>query len=268
MMVREGDLFRSESPDIVTAGHARKLAQQENTEILDEYASFAKDLFDTPIEEPVKTSRNNMYTCISDKHTHLGGKCPHECVYCYVDHIRGGRPPKYQGSLRLIERELEKRYGTGKMIFMEHCNDLFAGEVPSEWISQILAHCRQYPDNTYVFQTKNPERYHSIKGFPPSCVFGTTIETNRDMKDVSKAPAPEQRKDAMVRLTGSKFVTIEPILDFDVDILSSWIAEIRPDFVNIGADSKGHHLPEPTPEKVDELIAALNMHGIEIRRKR
>jgi hypothetical protein len=64
------------------------------------------------------------------------------------------------------------------------------------------------------------------------------------------------------------FVTIEPILDFDVDILSSWMDKIRPEFVNIGADSKGHNLPEPPYEKVLQLIEKLQAYGIEIREKK
>ena len=31
---------------------------------------------------------------------------------------------KYKGPLRLIEKELAVNYGTGKTIFIEHCNDL------------------------------------------------------------------------------------------------------------------------------------------------
>lgn len=267
MTVHDGDLFRSESSAIVTAGFARKLTKAENAEVLAEYARFADDLFNTPIDKPVNKAKGNMYTWVTEQYTHIGGRCPHECSYCWVGSIRGGRPAKYQGEPRLIDRELMKKYGSGKTIFVEHCNDLFAASVPNEWIAKVLAHCRRYPRNTYVFQTKNPERYHSIEGFPPDCIFGTTIETNRNMKDISKAPYPKNRKDAMVRITGRKFVTIEPILDFDLEILFSWIAEIRPDFVNIGADSKAHHLPEPTAEKIYELITALNRRGIEVRRK-
>lgn len=74
--------------------------------------------------------------------------------------------------------------------------------------------------------------------------------------------------EAMRAIDGRKMITIEPILDFDVDILASWIAEIRPEFLNIGADSKGHKLPEPTQEKVEEFILKLKSYGIEVREKK
>ena len=64
-----------------------------------------------------------------------------------------------------------------------------------------------------------------------------------------------------------RFVTIEPVLDFDVDVLASWIANIKPDFVNLGADSKGHDLPEPTVEKIMQFVEKLKSYGIELREK-
>jgi hypothetical protein len=62
-------------------------------------------------------------------------------------------------------------------------------------------------------------------------------------------------------------ITIEPVMDFDVDILAMWIHEIHPFFVNLGADSKNRGLPEPTREKVMALVAALDEYGIELREK-
>jgi hypothetical protein len=52
-------------------------------------------------------------------------------------------------------------------------------------------------------------------------------------------------------------ISIEPIMDFDHDIFMEWLREINPDFVSIGADSKNHHLPEPTPDKLEALITQL-----------
>ena len=62
-------------------------------------------------------------------------------------------------------------------------------------------------------------------------------------------------------------VTIEPILDLDPVVMVGWLKTIEPDFVNIGADSKGSKLQEPTPEKIRELIALIGKAGIEIRKK-
>jgi hypothetical protein len=73
---------------------------------------------------------------------------------------------------------------------------------------------------------------------------------------------------AMEKIKDRKFVTIEPVLDFDVDILASWIDRIRPEFLNLGADSKNHNLPEPTLEKIMMFTEKLREYGIELREKK
>ena len=52
-------------------------------------------------------------------------------------------------------------------------------------------------------------------------------------------------------------VTIEPIIDFDVPALIKLIEEVRPEFVNIGADSGRNNLIEPSDYKIRRLIEGL-----------
>jgi len=52
-------------------------------------------------------------------------------------------------------------------------------------------------------------------------------------------------------------ISIEPITDFNLEFFIKIIKEIKPKFVSIGADSKGHNLPEPSWDKVQELIKEL-----------
>jgi len=59
-----------------------------------------------------------------------------------------------------------------------------------------------------------------------------------------------------------------PILAGDMVALAKWIEEISPEFVNIGADSKGTGLDEPSAEEVQLLIDELQARGVEIRQKR
>jgi len=218
---------------------------------------------------PLTKAKGNMYPWVTHTHAHLGGECPHKCCYCYVDNPRFGRPAKYTGELRLIESEFKVKYGTGRTIFIENCNDLFAKEVPTLFIFRIIEHCFDFPENTYVWQTKNPARYLELGDiFPKKSIFGCTIETNREISSIGMAPSPQERAEAMIKLVNTrKFLTLEPILDFDVDILAGWIADINPEFLNLGADSKGHGLPEPTVEKVHALVAKLAEYGIELREK-
>jgi DNA repair photolyase len=218
---------------------------------------------------PLTKSRGNMYPWVTHTHAHLGGECPHECSYCYVGGLRWGLPAKYIWPIRLLEEELGVNYGSGRTIFIEHCNDLFAELVPSVFILAILRHCKSYP-NTYVFQTKNPARLvrHFLEELPAQCIVGATIESDRHFPEImGHAPPPSERCAAMVSLGWRAphlrtFVTCEPILDFNEPILLRWLHDIGPEFVNIGADSKRHGLPEPPPQKIRDLVTHLPIHGV------
>lgn len=226
---------------------------------------------------PLTKSKGQMYPWVTHTHSHLAGKCPHGCSYCYVQAMTKRFPnmaERYSGPVRLIESELKVNYGSGKTIFIDHMNDLFAEAVPMETIERVIGHCNEYPGNTYVFQTKNPERYSDIGIFeqlPSGAVLGTTIESQYFYPEIMHgSPRPVSRYMGMLQVQdcGFKlFVTIEPVLKFDLDTLLSWICELRPDFVNIGADSKGIGLPEPSGEELHALIDALKKTGIEIRQK-
>lgn len=200
-------------------------------------------------------SRGQMYPWVDGTRNFMRGECPHKCKYCYV---RSSRVKKlYTGKPYLAESAF-KPLGKGKTIFVGSMFDVFAEGIDPHWVDRVLVYCNKYPDNTYVFQTKNPKRAHlAIKFLPPKFMIGTTLETNRDYKDTS-APQPMYRYVGMLKFIGVKtFVSIEPIMDFDLNHFVDWLKCLKPDFVSIGADSKGHNLREPSPEKVKELIAGL-----------
>ncbi len=169
--------------------------------------------------------------------------------------------PKYRQAPFLDEKELGKSLGTGKLIFVCSMNDLWGKWIPNEWIDQVLEHCQRF-DNTYLFQTKNPIRFTDfIIQFPHKAILGTTIETNRDTSGRSQASPPKERLEVMYRISlrGDKqtMVNIEPIMDFDLDVMVSWIERMKPTFVSIGADSRRCNLPEPPPDKIKMLIREL-----------
>jgi len=163
-----------------------------------------------------------------------------------------------QGELRLDAKTLLDNLGKNNFIFVGSSCDMFADKIPKEWIEDVLERCSVFNDNTYLFQTKNPKRFLEFMGdFPEKSIFGTTIESNRDY-DISKSPSPRERAKAMSMLEGIRtMVSIEPIMDFDLTDFVDMIKHINPNFVSIGADSKGHNLPEPSWEKVQQLITEL-----------
>lgn len=217
-------------------------------------------------------ANGNMYPWVTHCHSHLRGACPHKCPYCYVQAIGkrfGG--DAHKGPLCLDTAQLDIKYGAGRTIFVEHASDLFAEAVKRGWLELILDHCRQWPDNTYVFQTRNVGRLVNWFPFMPErVILGTTIETDNDAPGA--APHPHDRALGISMLRGAMpmpvtFVTIEPVLDFDVRGMLALLSLARPDFVNIGADSKGCGLREPSAEKVLALIEGVREMGIEIRQK-
>lgn len=159
---------------------------------------------------------------------------------------------------------------------------------------QVIEYCHKWKDRTFLIQSKNPAYFLRFNAFkipvPDNVILGTTIETNRywpmtsfqtgepiynkgiAYSEISKAPRPFLRYEAMLKLNCRKAVTIEPILDFDLDVLAKWIQDISPEFVYIGYandryEGKKLKLPEPPLAKTQELIARLRESGIEVRCK-
>lgn len=221
---------------------------------------------------PLQKRNGNMYEWVTHTHAHLRGACPHACPYCYVQAIdaRFNRTD-HQGPPRLVETELSVDYGTGKTIFIEHTNDLFADAISRQHIEAILAHCRRFKDNTYVLQTKNTDRMLDMIDSLPifdRVIVGTTIES--DMIAVGNAPAPWHRYlsfEVLAQAADNSFITVEPVLRFSPTFAQDLI-ECAPGFINLGADSK--HTPglqEPTADELRDFIGELRDAGVDLRIK-
>ena len=197
-------------------------------------------------------SKGNMYTFVTHTWNTVKGICPHGCSYCYMQRWGKLKP------LRFDMKELKTDLGEGNFIFVGSSCDLFAEDIPAEWISSTLAYCREY-DNSYLFQSKNPERMVKFSEFMPNrSVLCTTIETNRHYpKIMNNAPHPLKWVEAMEKSTRENYITIEPILDFDLQSLVEMVKRCAPVQVNIGADSGDNNLPEPDKNKIIDLIQEL-----------
>jgi protein gp37 len=188
--------------------------------------------------------------------------CLHNCVYCWarrlaetklkdVERYRDGFVPK------LVEKELNKRFHK-EYVFVSDMGDLFGDWVPNEWIMKVIDAIRESPSSNFLFLTKNPGKYLKyVKLYPENLVLGATIETNRNYP-VSQASTTAERYKAMAELPyRNKLVSIEPIMDFDLEIFIQWIREIEPVLVHVGYDNYKYHLPEPSLSKTYQLIDEL-----------
>lgn len=222
----------------------------------------------------------NMYAEIYECWNPLAGECKYQCYkvkgkcLCFVSvmknklsnksgkyvfpHVRA----KYSGDYRLVEKEFTRKFKPDTIVFVCDCTDLFHPNVSSKFIYRILEYCRKFPETIFLFQTKNPHRYLSFfkQDFPKKSILGTTVQSdNNNLTPL--APTPYLRCCYMYRV-GNKFdcecfITIEPILEFDSIELVDIIKIAKPDWVWIGANSKGGDLPEPSSEKIKALIKEL-----------
>lgn len=198
--------------------------------------------------------KGNMYGFVTHTWNPIKGKCSHDCIYCYMKRFK-------QKALRLVGKELEDELGENNFIFVGSSTDMFADDVPRGWIEEVLRICKYYDKNKYLFQTKNPKRMmrtEIMELLPHFSYLGITLETNRDTNYKAMNPVDRfQWFTSEIPPYFNKFVTIEPIMDFDLKPLVMWLRNIKPKFVAIGADSKGHKLPEPSKEKIESLIIEL-----------
>lgn len=207
--------------------------------------------------------KGDMYKFIDFTWNPIKGKCLHDCSYCYMKQINPNA-----NLPRLAEHELNTYLGYGRSIFIGSSTDMFAENIPSEWIKRVLDYCYQNSNmeqpNTYLLQSKNPKRFLEFINHPlmKRVAFCTTIETNRFYPEImNNAPKIGERVEAMeeiARLGRSTMVTAEPLMQFDHEEMVSFIRKCKPKLVNIGRNScRRTVLPEPAQEEVRLLIAEL-----------
>ena len=211
----------------------------------------------------LREAKGNMYSWVTHTWNTVKGECPHGCAYCYMK--RWGK----QKPVRFDESELKTELNStswfmrqNNFIFVGSSCDMFADDIPVEWIEKTIDHCNKYYLSNYLFQSKNPARIISFLGrIPNKSSVCTTIETNRFYPDImKKSPRPVERAGFMNKMKDSfydRFVTIEPVMDFDLNDMIQFIKACEPNQVNIGADSGHNNLPEPSKEKLLALIDEL-----------
>lgn len=222
---------------------------------------------------PIRKAAGNTYPDVDWLWSPLVCGCEHQCAYCYA--MINCKRRKIEWDLfphwasenykMILSDKVWKGFPklpSGR-IFVCDTTDLFANNVPPVWIEIILNHCwEQWCNNSnlsYVLQTKNLARLNEFnyifERFPNGVLrFGITLETNRDTSAISKAPLPHQRAIDFAKFTKEtqyeSFVTVEPIMDFDLIQFIEMIEQIKPNLVWIGADSRNCRLPEPDQDKL------------------
>ncbi len=211
---------------------------------------------------------SKMFRAVSETWNPFHG-CEFSCDYCWakglvitklkhMERYRNGFEPGFE------EKDLKRRFKPGSLVAVSLMGDI--AFCKQEWLDRILARIREFPETNFLLQTKNPAIFRDMD-IPMNCYASTTIETNRNNKH-SKAPTAHARYIAMLELDHPrKFISIEPVMDFDLIPMSKWLKDIMPSIVEIGADNYNKGLPAPPWWKVDHLIIELEEQGITVNRK-
>ena len=144
---------------------------------------------------------------------------------------------------RLDEPKMLKKPARIGVVFM---GDLFGNWVPRNWIEVVIDTVKACPQHTFLFLTKNPERYRKFD-FPENAWLGTSAENAINL---------HVREDQMCfSLPKISFLSLEPLLD-DV---SRYISFDIWDWIIVGAQT-GPGAVKPKPEWVQAVIDARDMY--------
>jgi len=177
--------------------------------------------------------------------------------------------PKYKGcgfSPMYHGIDLDMKFKNNEWVFVTSIGDI--AFCPTDNLAQILYVVKNNPQTNFLFCTKNPKTYERFDNLS-NIYFGATIETNSDTAQLSKAPSPQKRYEAMRDLPHhyKKFISIEPIIDFDEYYFKEMIINLKPKIVEIGADNYKAGLPEPSATKIRDLIKCMEVNNIEVVQK-
>ena len=238
--------------------------------------SLIKNIFEGILNNKNFKPKGKMFNLVTETWNPVTG-CLYECKYCWARALANTKlknSHRYSNGFKPMLNDLEfrKKFKKGDFVFVSDMGDLFGSFVPAEWIRKVLDHVRQFPDALFLFLTKNPSRYLDfVLEMPENAILGVSIETNNDQRlksqKISGAPPVTERYAAMKKLDwDKKFVSIEPILDFDLEILSGWIENIYPFLIYIGYDNYNHNLAEPLMSKTQSLIDRISNDALVIKK--
>ena len=202
--------------------------------------------------------------------------CRHNCLYCKPSFQRQMKRQRKRceqcynyephAHVERLDKRPPKTYGD-EFIFFPSASDW--AFIPQDIGDKAIEYMKKYPDRKFLCQTKNPSCFY-FYNFPENALLAITLETNKAevAKAVSDAPLPKFRYLAFKsHAHANKIVTVEPILRFDLVILSEWIREIKPMRVYVGYDNHGCHLDEPSEFETIMLIKELRRYGLDVREK-
>jgi protein gp37 len=185
--------------------------------------------------------------------------CNHGCPYCYArkmaNRLRGrcGYPADEPFKPTLHDDKLVSMFPSKpSKIFVCSMGDLFADDIPVEWINDVLRRVKHNRQHTFIFLTKNPARYSEFD-FPQNAWIGYSITGNLYHKwDI-------RHQDNI------KFVSLEPMAEPMHANLGGYAQRIDFHWLIIGKET-GNRIGKyiVTPEMLMSTIEFARKVGIKI----
>jgi len=218
-----------------------------------------------------------MYPFITNTHNPIGGGhviqqdgsitgC-YNCTYCWASAMKNRyKWPKYLGEYRFIEKEFYVRYKEDDFTFV--CDMIDIGKLSIPLLVQLFNWLKDRPGKILTV-TKNPKIYATLYNMgieiPDNIYLGATIESDKNYPSISKAPSQFDRLYWMqvisqLEIGDRLFISIEPVMDFDLKGFENILYTIKPWAVAIGYDNYNNGLPEPELSKVKNLISELEKY--------
>jgi protein gp37 len=131
--------------------------------------------------------------------------CNHGCAYCYARKFAKRYGKKIAGRTDFVPTWIDKNYTRpmpkkAARIFVNSMSDIACWQ--PEWLGKVTDRIKQYPQHSFLFLTKRPEIYKSLR-LPANCWLGATATT----EDEASRAAVEMAS-IVDRLT---FLSLEPI---------------------------------------------------------
>ena len=189
--------------------------------------------------------------------------CTHDCLYCWAKSLndRWGKP--FEPTFREAFLK-DKMPNDGSWIFVGSMGDAFCKGVPEEWQWKLLDFIKKdKSNNKFLLQTKDPTSFfeasvfYRLEQLKNKVILGTTLETTYETSDWSKAPPPYERAYSLINLKrdGFKtFLSLEPLAEFDLEMMKGWIRRITPEAIEIGLENYTNFTIKPTDESIIELV--------------
>jgi hypothetical protein len=192
--------------------------------------------------------------------------CRFGCTYCWAKKLALGKCkyPDFAPTFR--PERLNKKFKADDFVFVSSMGDIsFASFEAIDAIQRFILNSPA----TFLIQTKRPDIFAYIGWDFENVYHGLTLETNKAIPNISLAPLPQYRYLYFTKddKHPHKFLSIEPVMDFDLDIFLSWIKDINPEIIEIGADNYHNNLPEPSPEKLAALLRGMEDAGLNVKQK-